>query len=77
MQDQDYRWYKDNLQSLFEQYGNSVLAIKNRTVLGVYHTIPEAVDETAKTEQLGTFIVQQCGPDKSAYTAYIASPAVS
>ena len=70
-QSQDFEWYKRNLLDLFQRFGYVVVAIKNKNVLGCYGSYSEAIHETAKTEKLGTFIVQQLGPDKSAYTVYI------
>lgn len=73
MQERDYKWFLDNFAELFKQYGNVFLAIKNQTVLGTYPTYADGVKVTAKTEPMGTFIVQKCGADESAYTNYIAS----
>ena len=36
-------------------------------VFGVYDSYGNGVRETAKTEELGTFIVQECSPDYNAY----------
>ncbi|MBQ7152997.1 MAG: hypothetical protein IJR83_03550 [Clostridia bacterium] len=67
-QKSDFKWYKRNLRKLYEQYGDCYLAIKKKTVLGAYSSFAEGVHETEKREKLGTFIVQKCGPDESAYT---------
>lgn len=73
MQEKDFSWYKDNLPSLHEQYGNKYVAIKNQHVLGSYDSYADGVVETSKTEPVGTFIIQQCGSDESAYTCHISS----
>jgi len=73
MQDKDFEWFLENYNDLYEKYGRSFLAIKNKNVLGVYDSFADAVDSTAKTEKLGTFIVQECTGDESAYTVQIAS----
>ena len=73
MQEQDFRWYKDNLLALYSKYGDKHIAIKDKTVLGSYNTAAEAIVETAKTEPIGSFIVQKCGADKGAYTISIAT----
>ena len=73
MQSSDFNWYLDNLPSLYRSYGTHFVAIKDKSILGVYNTYAEAVNETKKTEDLGTFIVQQCGNDPSVYTNYISS----
>jgi hypothetical protein len=56
----DFDYFKENMISFFKEYGERFIAIKDKTVLGVYDTFDEALTETLKTEELGTFIVQQC-----------------
>ncbi len=68
---QDFKWFKRYNRKLYAKYGNSYLAIKNKKVLGVFSSYAEGVRETAKTEVLGTFIVQHCTGDKFGYTEYI------
>ena len=72
-QNKDFEWYRDHLHELYAEYGTCTIAIKNKTVLGTYSNFGEAVRETAKTEEPGTFIVQRVGPDESAYTEYLFS----
>ena len=67
----DFKWFVENYDVLFEQYGHKFLAIKNKTVLGAYNSMQDAIDNT--TEELGTFIVQECNGNESAYTNYISS----
>ena len=73
MQSADFEWFKANIDALYDQYGSAFLAIKDRTILGVYETYGEGVRSTMEDEQLGTFIVQRCGQGEEAYTNYIAS----
>ncbi|MDO5331455.1 MAG: hypothetical protein Q4E99_02140 [Bacillota bacterium] len=73
MQEKDFKWFLDNFTSLYEKYGLSFVAIKDAKVIGVYKTFAEGVNETRKTEADGTFIVQQLGPDSSAYTVKVAT----
>jgi len=56
----EYRWYLENKPELLEQHAGQVLVIQNGTVLGVYASEPEAVQETVKEHELGTFLVQPC-----------------
>ena len=72
-QARDFRWFKDNCGSIFKQYGDSYVAIKDGKVLGAYRTYADGVHETEKSEPLGTFIVQHCTGNVSGYTGYIAS----
>lgn len=67
----DFNWFLDNYQFLFEKYGHKYLTIKNKTVLGAYNTLREAIDNT--NEELGTYIVQECNGNEAAYTNYISS----
>lgn len=73
MQELDFKWFIDNMPNLYKEYGNCFLAIKNKQILGSYATYADAVHSTAQTEDLGTFIVQECGQDEKAYTNFIAS----
>ncbi len=73
MQESDFKWFLENYNELFKQFGEVYLAIKNKTVLGSYNSYAEGVLSTMKEEPLGSFIVQKCGRDESAYTNYISS----
>ena len=73
MQDEDFKWFTENLPRLYGQYGDCFLAIKGKKVLGAYETRHEGIAKTGEIEEPGTFIVQQCGPDPSVYTKRIAS----
>lgn len=70
---EDYKWFLEKYNDLYEKYGEAYLAIKNKKVLGVYNTYADGVRLTSKNEELGTFIIQKCGKDESSYTNYIAS----
>lgn len=70
---EDYEWYKENLMQLYNEYGLSIIAIKNKKVIGAYNSFSQALEETIKTETQGSFIIQKCGINEEAYTNYIAS----
>ena len=63
----DFEWFVENYDALCEQYGDSCLAIKNRSVIGAYKTFDDALLETAKSEELGTFLIQECQKGIKAY----------
>jgi len=65
----DFKYYLEHQDEFVEQYDGRVLVIKNHKVLGDYDSEFEAVEETSKTEELGTFLVQKCEPGEDAYTA--------
>ena len=60
---EDFAWFKEHYADFQKKYGESFIAIKNKKILGVYDSYGNGVRETAKTEELGTFIVQECSPD--------------
>ncbi len=72
-QRQDFEWFVANYNDLFKKYGKSFLVIKNQTVIGIYHSFTDGIEQTLKNELIGTFIVQECDGTTDAYTNYIAS----
>ena len=73
MQKKDFTWFLENYSELFSKYGSAYLAIKNEKVIGIYGSYAEGVNETLKTEPIGSFIVQKCDGSETAYTNYISS----
>ena len=73
MQTKDYSWFLENYPQLSNKYKDKYIAVKNMHILGSYSSYAEAVHETAKTEPLGSFIVQLCNGKESAYTNFISS----
>ena len=65
MRSDDYNWYKQNLNSLHEQYGEKYIAIKDKSVLGAYDSYFEGVEKTSRETPIGSFIIQRCGPDEA------------
>lgn len=72
-QNRDYQWFLKNYLTLFSKYGIAFLAIKNEAVLGTYSSYAEGVNTTSKSQEIGTFIIQKCNGDETAYTNYISS----
>lgn len=70
---EDFAWFKEHYIEFQNTYGNSFLAIKNKQVIGTYPTYAEGVRNTLKTEEIGTFIIQECNSECEAYQCYIAS----
>lgn len=73
MQVEDFKWFLDNYDSLFNQYGDCYLVIKNKSIIGKFDSYASGVNETAKSEPLGTFIVQHCNGNETGYTNYIST----
>jgi len=74
MQRSDFNWFLNNYDALYQEYGHKFLVIKNCKVLGAYDTIRDAVNDTQ--EEVGTYIVQECNGNESAYTNYVASACI-
>jgi hypothetical protein len=64
----EFRFYLDHQSDLVAKHSGKVLVIKNESIIGIFDSEPEAVHETAKMHELGTFLVQRCEPGKEAYT---------
>ena len=73
LQDRDYSWFIDNLPMLYQKYGDDYIVIKNKNVIGRYKSFAEGVHNTEKTEEIGTFIVQKCGPNQESLMEHITS----
>lgn len=70
---EDFDYFIDNYQSIYQKYGHKFIAVRNKEILGAYDTEVDALNETSKNYPIGTFIVQECNGDESGYTNYISS----
>lgn len=70
---EDFNYFLENYQDLYQKHGKKFWVIKNKQFLGCYDSIRSALDEISKTYPLGTFIVQECNGDTSGYTSFVAS----
>ena len=66
--EKEFNYYLDNQDKLVEKHNGKFIAIKNCEVIGVYDTELEAIEETSRKEELGTFLVQKCEPGTAAYS---------
>lgn len=69
----EFNFYLENQDKLLKEYEGKFVVIKDLKVIGSYNRIEEAVEETSKTHELGTFLVQKCTPGKDDYTAVFHS----
>lgn len=67
----DFDFFIANYQELFKQYGHKFLAIKNEKVIGAYDSVPDAISKLSPTYKIGTYIIQECTGDDSAYRTTI------
>jgi hypothetical protein len=72
--EREFDYFIGHQDELVRAYRGRVVAIKNECVIGVYDSELEAVEETAKTHELGTFLVQKCEPGIEAYTQVFHTP---
>ena len=60
----NYKWFKDNLSELVKEYDGQYLVIKNKAVLNTYNSFDNAWNNTILSEVPGSFIIQLCSLDK-------------
>lgn len=66
--EKEFKFYIDNQESLVKKHKGKILVIKNQEVIGVYNTEIDAILNTAKEHEIGTFLVQKCEPGEESYT---------
>jgi hypothetical protein len=64
----EFDFYLEHQNELVEKYNGKFVVIKDCKVLGAYASELEAITETQKTHELGTFLVQKCEPGSDSYT---------
>jgi len=64
--EKEFKYYIKHQDELLKEYKGKYVVIKGNKVLGAYKTELEAIEETSKSHELGTFLVQHVDPgDKS------------
>ena len=66
--EKEFTYYLKNQDELVKEYSGKVLVIKDCKVIGAYSTDQEAIEETQKEHELGTFLVQKCEPGEDSVT---------
>ena len=56
--DREFEFYRINKESLLSKYENKFIVIVGHEIIGVFDNEMEAINNTRKTHQLGTFFVQ-------------------
>ncbi len=69
----EFKWYLDNQNDLVKKYNGKIIVIKDCEVIGTFDEIGTAVEETSKTYDMGTFLVQKCSSGEEDYTAVFHS----
>ena len=60
----DFNFFLDNMGELYRKYGHKFVVVKNRSILGAYDNFITAYEFTLKTEEIGTFLIQECFDNK-------------
>ena len=69
MLEKEFEFYKKNQATLVSKYNGKTLVIKDCKVIGVFDSEFEAVTQSAKEHELGTFLVQKCEPGEESFSA--------
>jgi len=59
-QNLDFNYFLENIGKLYRKYGHKLVVIKNQNVLGAYDDLNKALKTTLKTEEMDTFLIQEC-----------------
>lgn len=68
MLEKEFKYYLKNQDELLKKFNGRFIVIKGDKVLGDYSTEIEALSETRKSHEIGTFLIQKCTPGNNAYT---------
>ncbi len=65
---EDFNYYVQNHKEIVKKYLNRYIVIKEQSIVDSYDTFEEAVSESSKKYDLGTFIIQKCSEDLNELT---------
>jgi len=71
--DKEFSYYLKHQNELVEKYRNRFLTIVGEKVVDDYDTYEQAVIQSKKKHERGTFLVQECTEGDSAYTTRLYS----
>ena len=66
--EKEFKYYMDHQNELIKKYGGKFIVIQGCAVIGAYDSDLEAVEETSRKKESGTFLVQKCEAWKESYT---------
>lgn len=64
----EFNYYLSHQDELVKKYNGKYIVIIGEDVIGIYDSDVEALRETEKSHELGTFLIQKCTPGKEDYT---------
>ena len=56
----EFEYFLKNKKELVDKYDGRFIVIKDQKVIGDFESELEAVEETSKNQEVGTFLVQKC-----------------
>ena len=66
--EKEFQWYLEHQAELVKEYKGKFVVIMDGKVIGNYENEIEAIEQTSKTYEVGTFLVQQCTEGEEGYT---------
>ncbi len=66
--EKEFEYFVKNQDELVKKHQGKYIVIKGNKVLGAYDSDLEALKETTKVHELGTFLVQKCESGSESYT---------
>lgn len=68
MLEKEFKFYVSHQKELVEKHNGKFLVIVGEEVVGVYDSFEDALTESQKKYQSGTFLIQECLPGEDSYT---------
>ncbi|WP_264523114.1 hypothetical protein [Flavobacterium sp. N502536] len=68
MLEKEFQYYLDNQDELLKKYAGKIIVIIGEDIIGEYDTEVQALVETRKSHEIGTFLIQKCSPGNNDYT---------
>ncbi|MDE6773042.1 MAG: hypothetical protein K2J14_00200 [Treponemataceae bacterium] len=72
--EKDFQFFKDINEDFFAKNGHAFLAIRDERVISTAESVPALIKNMqAQSFDAGTYLIQECTGDESAYTTTIMS----
>ena len=68
MLDKEFKYYLDHQDELLPRYNNRFVVVVGEEVVGDYDDYEQALFESVKKHEAGTFLIQECTEGEEAYT---------
>ncbi len=65
--EKEFNYYLNHQAELVKKYNGKFIVIKDDNVLGAFASALEAVENTKKQHELGTFLIQKCESGNASY----------